>query len=85
MSKFIDTTGKANLGIGICGRCARKFPLVELRKDSNSPGLMVCRDDWDELDRDRLPPRKPESIVLRNIRPDVPVVNTPIPDEWETP
>lgn len=83
MSKFLDTSGLPLLTVGICGRCSRKFPLVELRRDSNNPGLYVCADDWDELDRDRLAPRKPESIVVRNIRPDTAIPADPIENEWE--
>lgn len=67
---FLDTTGKSSLGIGICDRCKRKFPIGELRPDRDSPGLLVCRDDNDELDRYKLPPRQPEDVTLRQIRLD---------------
>lgn len=71
MSKlFLDTTGNPTLGVGICDRCKRKFPIGELRPDRDSPGLLVCRDDNDELDRYKLPPRKTEQVALRQIRPD---------------
>ena len=71
MSKFLDTTGNPTLGLGICDRCRKKFPIGELSPDRDSPGLLVCREDNDELDRYKLPPRTPESVSLRNIRPDV--------------
>ena len=71
MSKFLDTTGQSTLGIGICDRCKRKFPLGDLSPDRDSPGLLVCDDDNDELDRYKLPPRTPETVSLRMIRPDV--------------
>jgi len=68
---FLDTTGNPTLGVGICDRCRKKFPIDELRPDRDTPGLLVCRDDNDERDRYKLPQRKPESVSLRNIRPDV--------------
>lgn len=73
MTLFLDTTGKASLAIGICDRCKRKFPLVELLHDPNSPGLIVCRDDADLFDPWRLPARQPENIVLPFVRPDEPL------------
>lgn len=73
MSIFIDPTGHTNLGIGICARCSEKFPLDELSPDRNSPGLMVCRADNDELDPYRLPPRQPDNIILPFYRPDTPL------------
>jgi len=73
MSIFLDTKGKATLGIGICDRCKRKFPLGELKPDRNSPGLRVCKDDNDEFDPYRLPPRQADRLVLPFTRPDVPL------------
>lgn len=73
MPTFLDTTGKATLAIAICGRCSRKFPYDELYPDPNYPGLRVCRDDLDDLDPYRLPPRKTEDITLRFPRPDTPL------------
>ena len=70
MPLHIDTRGKSNLGIGICDRCRFKFALADLRQDPNSAGLMVCEECRDRLDRDRLPPRKPENINLPFVRPD---------------
>jgi len=71
MSIFLDTRGKASLGVGICDRCKVKYPIVDLHPDRNSPGLLVCDECNDELDPYRLPPRGPDNIILRNIRPDV--------------
>jgi hypothetical protein len=73
MPMFIDTRGHSNLAIGICARCGLKYPLDELRPDGNSPGLLVCEDDWDGIDRYRLPARQPERITVDNPRPDVSV------------
>lgn len=68
---FVDTTGQATLGVGLCGRCSAKLPLGELHSDPNSPGLMVCIDDLDVLDPWRLPARETEDITLPFVRPDV--------------
>ena len=77
MSIYLDTRGKSTLGIGICGRCSRKFPLDELQSDPNYPGLRVCKDDMDEYDPYRLPARQPEVIALRFARPDTPIATNP--------
>ena len=77
MSRFIDPTGQPTYGIGICGRCSRKFPLAELASDPNYPGLMVCRDDIDDYDPYRLAPRAPDKIVLPFNRPDTPIATRP--------
>jgi hypothetical protein len=54
--------------------------LTELRADGNSPGLRVCADDWDELDRWRLPPPPTDRITLEYPRPDIPLYPfAPIP------
>lgn len=71
MPIFLNTTGQSVLGVGICARCSEKFPLLELEPDRNSPGLMVCKADNDELDPYRLPPRQTENINLPFVRPDV--------------
>jgi hypothetical protein len=55
------------------------FLLDELIQDGNLPGLRVCREDWDELDPYRLPPRQPDPLVLPFVRPDVPIALTPEP------
>jgi len=38
--------------------------------DPNSPGLMVCADDLDDLDPYRLAPRAEDQLVLPFNRPD---------------
>lgn len=73
MSLFLDTRGNPTLGIGICGRCSRKFPLHMLHQDPNSPGLRVCREDMDQYDPWRLPAKPPDDIVLPFTRPDTPL------------
>ncbi len=71
MEGYIDTRGMAYIGIGICDRCSRKFPIVDLYRDPNFPGLRVCMEDLDVLDPWREPPPAPEVISLRHPRPDV--------------
>ena len=73
MAVFLDTTGRSSLGIGICGRCSRKFPIDELMPDPNYPGLRVCSVDLDDYDPYRLPARQTENISLRYPRPDTPL------------
>lgn len=73
MPVFLDTRGNATLGIGICGRCSRKFPIGELHSDPNSPNLMVCKADLDDFDPYRLPARQTETITLPFARPDTPL------------
>lgn len=70
MSIFLDTTGEPTLGIGICDRCRRKFPLAQLIPDGNLPGLRVCKDDSDLYDPYRLPVRRADNIHLPFVRPD---------------
>lgn len=70
MPVFLDTTGQPTLGIGICARCGKKFPLAELHDDPNRPGLKVCLADKDQYDPWRLPPRQPETVTLPFVRPD---------------
>jgi hypothetical protein len=77
MAKFLDTTGNSTLGIGICARCSRKFPLEELKSDPNYPNLMVCREDIDDYDPYRLAPRPSDKIVLPFVRPDLPLSTAP--------
>lgn len=74
MSRFLNTTGKATLGIGICARCQRKFSLLDLVDDPNAEGLKVCARDRDDLDPYRLPLREPDNIQLDFVRPDEPLV-----------
>jgi hypothetical protein len=77
MSRYIDVRGKSTFGIGLCGRCSRKFSLEDLSPDPNSPGLMVCKDDLDEYDPYRLAPRGEDKITLNAPRPDVPLGTRP--------
>jgi hypothetical protein len=77
MSIYLDTRGRSTLGIGLCARCSRKMSLDELFSDPNSPGLRVCREDLDQLDPYRLPPRQPDQITLPFVRPDAPLVSNP--------
>jgi len=77
MSIWLDTRGRSTLGIGLCARCSRKMSLDELFSDPNSPGLRVCREDLDELDPYRLPPRQPDNITLPFVRPDLPLNTDP--------
>ena len=73
MTVFLDTRGEPTLGIGLCARCSKKFPLAELSPDPNAPGLMVCRKDLDDFDPWRLAARTPENITLPFVRPDEPL------------
>jgi hypothetical protein len=73
MSIFLDPTGRSTYGIGICGRCSIKMSIEDLYSDPNSPGLMVCKNDLDDLDPYRLPARQTENITLKFTRPDVPL------------
>jgi hypothetical protein len=77
MSIYLDTRGRSTLGIGLCARCSRKMSLDELFSDPNSPGLRVCREDLDQLDPYRLPPRQPDNITLPFVRPDSPLNTDP--------
>jgi len=70
MPRYLNTSGKATLGIGICDRCKMKFPLVELFSDPNAPGLKVCSKDVDEYDPWRKAARQAEKVTLRFVRPD---------------
>jgi hypothetical protein len=77
MSIYLDTRGLSNLGIGVCDRCSRKMSLTLLMSDPNSPGLRVCKEDLDQLDPYRLPPRQPDTITLPFVRPDTPIGTSP--------
>ena len=77
MPIYLDTRGRSTLGIGICARCSRKFPLGDLQPDGNSPGLWVCAADNDQLDPYRLPAPAPDTIVLPYCRPDVSIATDP--------
>ena len=77
MPVFLNTRGNPTLGIAICSRCSRKFPLHELQSDPNYPGLRVCRADTDQFDPYRLPARQPETITLPFVRPDTGIPTNP--------
>lgn len=84
MPRYLDTRGNSNLGIGICARCNRKFPLHELVSDPNAPGMRVCIEDRDNYDPYRLPARRPDQITLPFTRPDVPLNVSAADDEEGT-
>lgn len=71
MPVYIDTRGNSVLSVGVCDRCSRKFPYVDLMPDPNFPGMRVCKDDLDNFDPWRLPALQTENIALRFPRPDV--------------
>ena len=73
MPVFLDTRGQPTLGIALCARCSRKFPLAKLSPDPNYPGLMVCEKDRDAFDPYRLPAPAPDTISLPFVRPDEPL------------
>lgn len=77
MSIWLDTRGRSVLGIAVCARCSRKMSIDDLFSDPNSPGLRVCREDLDQLDPYRLPPRQPDNITLPFVRPDLPLNTNP--------
>jgi hypothetical protein len=77
MPLFLNTKGQPTLGIAICARCQRKFPLAQLMPDRNIPSLMVCADDRDELNAYALPARTPDPITLPYVRPDVSIAIDP--------
>jgi hypothetical protein len=83
MPVFLDTRGNSNVGIGICDRCRRKFPIEQLKEDRNTPGLRVCDEDNDVFDPWRLPARQSEDITLPFYRPDVPLGVTPPPERYD--
>lgn len=70
MSRFLDTEGQPTLGVALCARCSKKFPLGELRPDPNYPALMVCSSDLDDYDPYRLSPRPSDDVILPFVRPD---------------
>jgi hypothetical protein len=77
MPMFLNTRGRTTLGIGICGRCSRKFSLDELIPDPNYPGLKVCRKDADDYDPYRLGMPAADRLVLPFVRPDTPLYSNP--------
>ena len=77
MANFLDTSGNSSLGVALCARCSKKFPLGELAPDPNYPALMVCREDTDQYDPYRLAPREADQITLPFVRPDTSVATEP--------
>ena len=47
--------------------------ILEPSPDPNAPGLQVCKCCKDVLDPYRLPPRRPDDIIVKNPRPDEPL------------
>lgn len=76
MPLFLDTRGRSTLGIGVCARCGIKMSLDDLMPDPNAPGLRCCRDDLDQLDPYRLPPRESDNLLLFYPRPDLDISGT---------
>lgn len=74
MAKFLNTRGKTSLGVALCARCSRKFPIVDLVDDPNYPGLKVCKADLDDYDPYRLGAPNIEEINLGFVRPDTSIV-----------
>lgn len=70
MPLYLDTRGNSSLGIALCSRCSRKFPIGMLKSDPNARGLMVCDADLDELDPWRMAAPPADRIALRFARPD---------------
>jgi hypothetical protein len=77
MPVYLDTSKNSVVAIGICDRCSRKFPYVDLMPDPNFPGMRVCREDLDDFDPWRLPALQTENIALRFPRPDTSIALTP--------
>lgn len=77
MPIFLNTTGHSHLGVAVCDRCRRKFPLDALRPDPNLPGLMVCDADRDFYDPYKLPPRQVENVTLPFIRREFDIATNP--------
>ena len=69
MPLFINTTGNANLGVGVCGRCSVKHALVDLRPDRNATGLM--RRNVEETPA--TPPQRAEPVASQQPRPPQPM------------
>lgn len=74
MPKFLSSEFR----IAICDRCRMKVPHKILRSDSDSPGLKVCPECWDEPDPYRLPARTTENVAIKNARPDTRIGPIPI-------
>ena len=75
MPRFLDTRGRSIISLGICARCACKYPLEDLSPDPNAPGLLCCPDGClDVLDPWRLPARAAEKLTVDQPRPDMALV-----------
>lgn len=72
MSRFLAPSS-GQLTIGICDRCRLKKQLSTLMADPDKPGLRVCPSCADQRDPWKLPPRRPEDITVRNLRPEEPL------------
>jgi hypothetical protein len=85
-ARYLDTSGRGTLGVGICDRCGTKRSLTEFMSDPNTPGLKVCRDPGegciDKYDPYRLPARSPDRIQLPFNRPDQRLDSGPDVTEW---
>src|SRR5262245_11304801 len=93
-SKFLNTSGRGTLGIGVCSRCRAQRSLGGFTADPPPPGLPVCKDQSegciDKYDPYRLPPRQPDKMTLQHPRPDermdppaTPYVPTPRAEDLE--
>lgn len=71
MPLFLDTTGRANLGVGICDRCRKKMSICDLHPDRYNRGLRVCDPCNDEQDPYTYAAIQAEDISLPFVRPDV--------------
>jgi hypothetical protein len=70
MPMWLNTRGKATLGIGVCDRCHLKMPLADMVPDPNTPGVRAHAHCVDVFDPYRLPARITENIALAFPRPD---------------
>ena len=76
MALYLNTQGNTQVAVALCDRCKMKRASTFLVPDPNSPGLRVCMDTCaDVYDPWRLAPRTTEDITVKNIRPEVPLVN----------
>lgn len=64
--------------VAICDRCHMRYNLVDLVRDGDSEGLLVCKDCTDNEDPYKLAPRQEDRIAVRNTRPETPLE---IPEE----
>lgn len=76
MARFLNTIGKTNLAVAVCGRCNRKVANADLQRDPDSR-LMVCSGCVDAPDPWRLPMRVPDRVSLPFVQADTPIDNLP--------